>query len=143
MGLWLLQPRRGGRARKPTAARSRWPQAARAGAAASVKEKGLMYVIRETFVAKPGMASKLAKLLSETMSATSDFNVRVLTDFVGPFNTVVMETEVENLEEHGRRMKDYMEKSNVRERMKGYTDLYQSGSREIYQVVQVPATLRR
>ena len=101
-----------------------------------------MYVMRETFVAKPGMASKLAKLLSETMSATSDFSVRVLTDFVGPFNTVVMETEVENLEEHGRRMKDYMEKSNVRDRMKGYTDLYQSGSREIYQVVQVPATLR-
>jgi len=102
-----------------------------------------MYVIRETFTAKPGMASKLANLLAEVMSEEHHLNTRVLTDVVGPFNTVVMETEVENLEEHGRRMKEYMEKSNISARMKGYTDLYQSGSREIYQVVSVPATLRR
>jgi hypothetical protein len=100
----------------------------------------LMYVIRETFTAKPGMASKLAKLFAEVMSEQHDSNVRVLTDFVGPFNTVVMETEVENLDEYGRRMKEYMEKPNFKDRMKGYTDLYQSGSREIYQVVNVPAT---
>jgi hypothetical protein len=102
-----------------------------------------MYVIRETFTAKPGMASKLARLLSETMSDQNQMNARVLTDFVGPFNTVVMETEVENLEEHGRRMKEYMEKSDIRDRMKGYTDLYVSGSREIYQVVGQPAVMRR
>ena len=102
-----------------------------------------MYVIRETFTAKPGMASKLAKLFSETMASQNQFNTRVLTDFVGPFNTVIMETEVENLEEHGRRMKEYMEKSNIRDRMNGYTDLYVSGSREIYQVVSVPAATRR
>jgi hypothetical protein len=54
-----------------------------------------------------------------------------------------METEVENLEEHGRRMKEHMENSGIRARMNGYTDLYVSGSREIYQVVGVPATTRR
>ncbi len=102
-----------------------------------------MYIIRETFTAKPGMASKLAKLFAETMPSTNEYNVRVMTDFVGPFNTVVIETEVENLEEHNRRMKEYMEKSNIGDRMKGYTDMYQSGSREIWQVVNVPATLRR
>jgi len=102
-----------------------------------------MYVIRETFTAKPGMASKLARLFSEVMSERPQLNTRVLTDFVGPFNTVVMETEVENLEEHGRRMKEHMENSNIRDRMKGYTDLYVSGSREIYQVVGQPAALRR
>ena len=102
-----------------------------------------MFVIRETFTAKPGMASKLARLFSEVMADERDLNTRVLTDFVGPFNTVIMETEVENLEEHGRRMKEYMEKSNIKERMKGYTDLYVSGSREIYQVVGVPAVARR
>jgi hypothetical protein len=102
-----------------------------------------MYVIRETFTAKPGMASKLAKLFSEVMSDQLHLNTRVLTDFVGPFNTVVMETEVENLEEHGRRMKEHMQKSGIGERMNGYTDLYVSGSREIYQVVGQPATMRR
>jgi len=94
-----------------------------------------MYVIRETFTAKPGMASKLAKLLREVSSDQKQMKTRVLTDVVGPFNTVVMETEVENLEEHGRRMKEHMEKTNVGERMKGYTELYVSGRREIYQVV--------
>ena len=102
-----------------------------------------MYVIRETFTAKPGMASKLARLLSEVLSDEHKSNTRVLTDFVGPFNTVVMETEVENLEEHNRRMKEHMERSNIGERMKGYTDLYISGSREIYQVVGQPATMMR
>jgi hypothetical protein len=101
-----------------------------------------MYVIRETFTAKPGMASKLARLFSEVMS-DHQLKTRVLTDFVGPFNTVVMETEVENLEEHGRRMKEHMERTNIGERMKGYTELYVSGSREIYQVVEQPAAARR
>jgi hypothetical protein len=102
-----------------------------------------MYVIRETFTAKPGMASKLARLFSEVMSDEPDLHVRVLTDFVGPFNTVVMETEVENLEEHDRRMREYMEKPGLRDRMKGYTEMYVGGSREIYQVVSVPAVARR
>jgi hypothetical protein len=102
-----------------------------------------MYVIRETFTAKPGQASKLAKLFAEVMSSEGYPKTRVLTDFVGPFNTVVLETDVESLEEHGRRMKEYMEKPGMRERMNGYTDLYQSGSREIYQVVGVPAAARR
>jgi hypothetical protein len=102
-----------------------------------------MYVIRETFTAKPGMASKLARLFAEVMVEEQNLKTRVLTDFVGPFNTVVMETEVENLEEHGRRMKEYMEKHNIRDRMNGYTDMYVAGSREIYQVVGVPAGAKR
>jgi hypothetical protein len=102
-----------------------------------------MFVIRETFTAKPGMASKLAKLLTEVLAGTNQTNVRVMTDFVGPFNTVVMETEVNDLAEFGKMQKEYMERNDIRDRMKGYTDMYQSGSREIYQVVQVPATLGR
>jgi hypothetical protein len=101
-----------------------------------------MFVIRETFTARPGMASKLARLFSEVMSSEHSMGTRVLTDFVGPFNTVVLETEVDDLEEHGRRMKEYMEKPGIRERMNGYTDMYVSGKREIYQVVSVPAAAR-
>lgn len=102
-----------------------------------------MYVIRETFTAKPGMASKLANLFAETMAGQNQMNTRVLTDLVGPFNTVVMETEVNDLGEFEKRLRDHTSKPDIRERMKGYTDLYVSGSREIYQVVGVPATMRR
>jgi hypothetical protein len=101
-----------------------------------------MYIIRETFTAKPGQASKLAKLFHETMTSTNE-NVRVMTDFVGPFNTVVIETEVENLEEYGRRMEEYMEKSDIRDKMKNYFDMYLEGKREIYQLVGQPATTMR
>ena len=102
-----------------------------------------MYVIRETFMAKPGMASKLANLLSEVVSIQGEAKTRVLTDLVGPFNTVVMETEVADLTEFDRRMKDHTSRPDIRDRMKGYTDLYVSGSREIYQLVGQPATMRK
>ena len=69
------------------------------------------------------------------MSEQRDLRVRILTDFFGPFNTVVMETEVPDLADFDRRMKEYMEKEDVRARMKGYTDMYQTGAREIYRVV--------
>jgi hypothetical protein len=102
-----------------------------------------MYVIRETFTAKPGMASKLARLFTEVMAMQGEMKTRVLTDLVGPFNTVVMETEVEDLREFDQRMKDHSSRPDIGERMKGYTDLYVSGSREIYQVVGQPVALKR
>lgn len=94
-----------------------------------------MYIVRETFNARPGMASKLATMIKQVMSEQRDLRVRILTDFVGPFNTVVMETEVPDLADFDRRMKEYLEKEDVRSRMKGYTDMYQTGAREIYRVV--------
>jgi len=100
-----------------------------------------MYVIRETFVAKPGQASKLAKQMKEAMAAMPRGNgkTRVMTDFVGPFNTVVLETEVDDISVFDRDMKDYQsdpKAAQMREKMKGYTDLYQEGRREIYRTVE-------
>jgi hypothetical protein len=94
-----------------------------------------MYVVRETFIAKPGQASKLATMMKEAMTRTGHKDTRVMTDVVGGFNTVVMETEVTEFAEFERRMKEYGERPDIREAMKGYTDLYQSGSREIYRVL--------
>jgi hypothetical protein len=94
-----------------------------------------MFIVRETFNARPGMASKLAGLMKQVMSEQRDLRVRILTDFVGSFNTVVMETEVPDLAEFDKRMKEYMEREDIRSRMKGYTDMYQTGAREIYRVV--------
>ena len=94
-----------------------------------------MYIVRETFTAKPGMASKLANLFKDVLSGQTRMKTRVLTDAVGPFNTVVLETEVAELADFEKIMKEYAERADIRERMKGYADLYVSGGREIYRVV--------
>ena len=94
-----------------------------------------MYVVRTRFTAVPGMASKLAKLMKDVMGDLLHAKVRVMTDFVAPMNTVVTEIEIAELVDFERMLKDYAERADVRERMKGYTDLYTSGDREIYRVV--------
>ena len=95
-----------------------------------------MFIIRETFTAKPGNASKLAKMFREALSATPVRNtVRIMTDFVGPFNTVVLETEAEDLASYERQMQEYMNDTKMREKMTGYTEMYLAGKREIYRVV--------
>jgi hypothetical protein len=94
-----------------------------------------MLIVRESFVAKPGMASKLAKQMKEVMAAQPKWKTRIMTDAVGTFNTVVMETEVEDLAALATRVKEYEERTDLREKMKGYTDMYVTGKREIFQTV--------
>ena len=94
-----------------------------------------MVVIRNCFVAKPGMAGKLAAQLKEAAAAGKLTNVRVMTDLVGDFNTVVMEHEAQNIGEFEAKLKEYMSSAEMREKMKGYTDLWTTGSREVFQVV--------
>ena len=94
-----------------------------------------MYILRETFTAKPGMASKLAHLFKEVLALELPGKSRVLTDAIGPFNTVVLETEVPDLAMFEKLMKEYGERTDIRGRMKGYTDLYLTGGREFYREV--------
>jgi hypothetical protein len=94
-----------------------------------------MLIVRETFVAKPGMASRMAKFMKEIMAAQPKWKTRIMTDAVGDFNTVVMETEVEDLAALAARVKEYEERADLREKMKGYTDMYLTGKREIFQVI--------
>jgi hypothetical protein len=93
-----------------------------------------MIVVRNCFVAKPGHASKLAAQLKEAAAAGQIPRYRVLTDLTGDFNRVVLEYEAENVSEFEARMKQYMTDEVFREKMKGYTDLWISGSREILQI---------
>jgi len=96
-----------------------------------------MFVIRETFTAKPGMASKLAMMFKDLFTKEPRMNskTRVLTDQVGAFNTVVLETETASLDAFEKEMQEYMSKPDMRDRMKGYTDLWTTGRREIYRVM--------
>jgi fumarylacetoacetate (FAA) hydrolase family protein len=93
-----------------------------------------MYIVRETFTAKPGKASALAALF-KTVMADVPGHVRVMTDAIGPFNTVVIDTEVEDLAAFEAMMRDYAARTDIRDKMQGYTDMYQAGRREVFRVV--------
>ncbi|MBI2686027.1 MAG: hypothetical protein HYX27_06905 [Acidobacteria bacterium] len=93
-----------------------------------------MIVVRNCFTAKPGQASKLAAQLKEAMTAANMPKARVLTDLTGDFNRVVLEYEAENIGEFETRMKQYMSDEVLREKMKGYTDHWLTGHREIMQI---------
>ena len=92
-----------------------------------------MLVVRNCFIAKPGHASKLAAQLKEAAATAQIPRHRVLTDLTGDFNRVILEYEAENIAEFEGRMKEYATNAAFREKMKGYTDLYVTGSREILQ----------
>jgi len=94
-----------------------------------------MIVVRNSFVAKPGMASKLAAQLKEAAASQQIPSFRVLTDLTGDFNRVILEYEAQNVGEFESRMKEYATNTAFRDKMKGYTDLYVTGSREILQVM--------
>ena len=90
-----------------------------------------MFVIRNTFIAKPGCASKLAAQLKDAIAVFQMPDGRVLTDLTGDFNRVVMEHTAENLAEFEKRMQEVMSSQAYREKMAGYTELWITGSREI------------
>jgi hypothetical protein len=96
-----------------------------------------MIIVHDTFICKPGNASKLAKKFKEAMAGTLDL-VHIMTDVTGQFNKVVMVSRYDNLTAYEESFKQYMEDSEAMKKMKtameGYHDMYQTGSREIYQV---------
>ncbi len=50
-----------------------------------------MVVVRNSFIAKPGQAGKLAAQLKDMANAGNLRNFRVMTDLTGEFNHVIME----------------------------------------------------
>ena len=93
-----------------------------------------MFIVRNTFVAKPGCASKLATQLKEAVTAFQMPGGRVMTDVTGDFNRVIMEHTAESLEEFEKRMQETMGSPMYRERMAGYTELWITGNREVLRV---------
>ncbi|MBX4187416.1 MAG: hypothetical protein KW802_04185 [Candidatus Doudnabacteria bacterium] len=98
-----------------------------------------MYLIREVFTAKAGQAGKLAKLFKKMNMPEG----RIMTDMVGPYNTVVMEVEVKSLAEWEQQMLDMKAGKpdpnmdpKVAEEMSHYTEMYLTGRREIYQILE-------
>lgn len=96
-----------------------------------------MIIVHDIFICKPGNASKLAKRFKEAMSGNKEF-VNIMTDMTGQFNKVVVVTKHENLTGYEKSWDYYKEHpeemKKMEEAMAGYTEMYLTGSREIYQV---------
>lgn len=96
-----------------------------------------MIIVHDIFVCKPGNASKMAKMFKEAMTGDKNM-VNIMTDMTAQFNRVIMVSQYENLTAYEKSWKDYQKDEEtmkkMKEIMKGYTDMYLTGSREICQV---------
>ena len=96
-----------------------------------------MIIVHDTFICKPGNASKVAKMFKEAMTDNTDL-VNIMTDMTGEYNRVIMVSKYESLTAYEQSFQKYMQDSEemkkMKEKMQGYTDMYLSGSREIYHV---------
>ncbi len=99
-----------------------------------------MLIVREVFTAKPGQASKLAKLFKKGFG--NDPNIRIMTDMIGEYNTVVVEMPTASLAEFEKQMEEYKSGKpdpkmdpKVAEEMSKYTEMYLTGRREIWSIV--------
>jgi len=94
-----------------------------------------MIIVRNTFIAKPGQAGKLAAQLKDMANSGNLRNARVMTDLTGEFNHVIMEHTVESAAEFEELITKYSSDPKAREAAKGYTDLWTTGRRELLRVV--------
>lgn len=96
-----------------------------------------MIIVHDIFICKPGNASKLAKMFKESMAESGE-QTQIMTDMTGQFNRVIMVSQYENLTAYEKAMEQYMnpdeKMKKAMEKMKGYAEMYLTGSREIYRV---------
>ena len=96
-----------------------------------------MIIVHDIFICKPGNASKVAKLFKEIMTGDNNL-LHIMTDMTGQYNRVIIATKFENLAGYEQSWKKYEEDTEenrkIKEKMKGYQEMYLSGSREIFHV---------
>lgn len=96
-----------------------------------------MIIVHDTFICKPGNASKMAKLFKEAMGNQKGV-LHIMTDMTGQWHRVIMVSQYKNLTDYEKSWEKYMqdteENKKTNEKMSGMNDMYVSGSREIYRV---------
>ncbi len=96
-----------------------------------------MITIHETFICKPGQASKMAKMMKDMMAMDTAL-VNVLTDMTGEFNKVIMVSQYENLTAYEKAFEAYKnptpEMKEKMAKMPDHKEMYLTGSREIFKV---------
>ncbi|MBI2498843.1 hypothetical protein HYV88_01215 [Candidatus Woesearchaeota archaeon] len=95
------------------------------------------YLVREVFIAKPGHAGEFAQMMKKEMDNWKGFKGHVLLDMVTNYNKIVVEYEISSLAEFEKMMVDF-KKTQAKVKSKRppkYTELYQTGKREIYRIL--------
>lgn len=76
-------------------------------------------------------------MFKEMMAGNSEL-VNIMTDMIGQFNRVIMVTKYENLAAYEQAFEKYKNPTEEMKKqfakMEGYTEMYLTGSREVYQV---------
>lgn len=96
-----------------------------------------MIIVHDIFVCKPGNASKVAKMFKESIGKGPNV-VHIMTDVTGQYHRVVMVSQYENLAAYEKSLEAYMnptpEMKEMMKGMEGFSDMYLTGSREIYKI---------
>jgi hypothetical protein len=103
-----------------------------------------MILVRDIFQLKFGKAREAMDLMKQgiAMMKESGFTPdRVLTDLSGTFYTLVLESTYDNLTQYENTFKSATNDEWRKWYLK-FTELVQSGSREIFNIVTVPETTR-
>ena len=95
-----------------------------------------MYVIHETFHAKPGKAKELVKKFKAAIPhferTEEGQNFRIMTDVASNYWTVIMSYEVPDIGAFIGNLRGATADPELAEIMKGYLDLVDGGKREIF-----------
>jgi heme-degrading monooxygenase HmoA len=94
-----------------------------------------MYLVREVFHTKPGKAKELVKKFKQSAPYFEKQGMkgfRVMTDIATTYWTVVLESEVENLQDFAKETRSATSQPEVEKIMQGYLDLVLDGYREIF-----------
>jgi hypothetical protein len=96
-----------------------------------------MYLVRDIFNAKPGKAKDLVakfKALAPYMTEMGMKGMRVMTDAVTDYWTVVAESEVDSLDAYFDMGQRERGDARIGEIMQGYMDLVEGGRREVFRI---------
>ncbi len=97
-----------------------------------------MYLIREVFQAKPGKAKDLVKMFKQAAphfeKTQGMVNVKVLTDIVSTYWTVIVESETEDIGGFFTNLRSATMSDELKDIMKGYMDCVEGGRREIFMI---------
>ena len=96
-----------------------------------------MVLIREVFNTKPGKAGELVKKFKQVipyMEKEGLRNIKIMTDLVANYWTVVIESETESFANFEKEVRGFTSKPEVREIMKDYMSLVEGGHREVFKI---------
>lgn len=97
-----------------------------------------MYLIREVFQARPGKAKDLVKMFKAAaphFEKTGEAkNMKVMTDIVSNYWTVIVESETEDLGAFFTNLRSATMSDEIKDIMKNYMECVEGGRREIFMI---------